>query len=129
VGATGLALVGWQLHGQLLFPAQGLLLFLVYPVWGWVQQFLMLGVLASNLERAGLRHRKGLLIVAVAAIFGLIHVAKWKLMVATFLVELVIVPLYLWQRNLWPLGVLHGWLGGLYYLWVEHRDLWAEYFG
>jgi hypothetical protein len=129
LGAAGLALVGWQLHGHLLFPAHALLMFLVYPVWGWVQQFLMLGVLATNLERAGLRHRKVLLVVAVALIFGLLHVSKWKLMLATFLVELAIVPMYLSERNLWPLGVLHGWLGGLFYLWVEHRDLWAEYFG
>ena len=48
---------------------------------------------------------------------------------ATFVLELLIVPLYLWQRNLWPLGVLHGWLGGLFYLWVENRDLWVERFG
>ena len=55
--------------------------------------------------------------------------SAFALVVATFVLELVIVPLYLWQRNLWPLGVLHGWLGGLFYLWVENRDLWVERLG
>ena len=127
-GAGALALLGWRLHGGLRFPAHALLMFLVYPVWGWVQQFLMLGVFATNLERGGLRQRRVLLVLLVAGIFGLIHVYNWKLVVATFLLELSIVPLYLRYRNLWPLGVLHGWLGGLFYLWVENRDLWAEYF-
>ena len=128
-GAAALALVGWRLHGRLHFPAHAWLMFLVYPVWGWVQQFLMLGVFATNLERGLLRHRPALLTVVVAGVFGLIHVYNWKLVVATFALELVIVPLYLRYRNLWPLGALHGWLGGLFYLWAENRDLWAEYFG
>lgn len=128
-GAAALALVGWLLHGRLRFPAHALLLFLVYPLWGWVQQFLMLGVFATNLERTWLRHSKALLVVIVAMTFGLFHAYNWKLVAATFLLELVIVPLYLRYHNLWPLGVLHGWLGGLFYLWAENRDLWAEYFG
>jgi len=129
LGAAALAVAGWRLHGRVRFPAHALLMFLVYPVWGWVQQFLMLGVLATNLERGWLRQSKAILVMVVAAVFGLLHVYNWKLVVATFLLELVIVPLYLRFRNLWPLGVLHGWLGGLFYLWVEGRDLWAEYFG
>ena len=56
--------------------------------------------------------------VAPALVFGLLHAIDWRLVLATFLLELVIVPLYLRHRNLWPLGLLHGWLGGLFYLWV-----------
>ena len=116
-------------------PAHALLLFLIYSVWGVIQQFLMLGVVASNLERIEvLNQRKALLVLIVALIFGLIHAStpprlNTRLVVATFVLELVIVPLYLWQRNLWPLGMLHGWLGCLFYLWVENRDLWVERFG
>ena len=58
-----------------------------------------------------------------------IAVETKHLVVATFLLELAIVPLFLLYRNLWPLGLLHGWLGGLFYLWVEGRDLWVERFG
>lgn len=128
VGVAGLAVAGRWLHGSLSFPAHALLLFLVYPVWGWVQQMLVLGIVAGNLERLGLRHR-GALILVVAALFGLLHAGNLRLAAATFLLELVLVPLYFRWRNLWPLGVLHGWLGGLFYLWVENRDLWIERFG
>jgi hypothetical protein len=128
-GAGCLAILGFR-QGTFRFPAHALPLFLVYPVWGVIQQFLMLGVVASNLERIdGLGRRKVLIVLIVALIFGLIHIFNLRLVVATFVLELLIVPLYLWQRNLWPLGVLHGWLGGLFYLWVENRDLWVERFG
>lgn len=129
VGAAGLAFLG-ALQGTFQFPLHALPLFVVYTVWGLIQQFLMLGVFAGNLERlAVFRQRKALLVVFVACVFGLLHAFNLKLVAATFLLELAIVPLYLRHRNLWPLGVLHGWLGGLFYLWVEGRDLWVERFG
>ena len=127
--AAGLAALAWRL-GTLRFPLHALPLFLVYPVWGLVQQFLVLAVVASNLERLdGLRGRPALLVLVVSAGFGLVHALNFRLVAATFLLELLIVPLYLKHRNLWPLAVLHGWLGGLFYLWVEDRDLWVERFG
>jgi hypothetical protein len=105
-------------------------LFLVYSLWGLTQQLLMLGIFTQELERIEpLRQRKVLLVLLVALVFGLIHSFNMRLVVATFLLELAIVPLFLLYRNLWPLGLLHGWLGGLFYLWVEGRDLWVERFG
>jgi len=142
-GAAGLAGFAW-LRGTFRFPAHGLPLFLVYPAWGLVQQFLLLGVVVGNLERIdGLRQRKALIVLIVALLFGLLHafnvrlvagtffleLTNVRLAAATFFLELAIVPMYLQHRNLWPLGVLHGWLGGLFYLWVENRDLWIERFG
>lgn len=125
------ALAGYAWHTDALrFPAHTLLLFPVYAVWGMTQQLLTLGIFARNLERFdGFRRRTPLLILSVAMLFGLIHANNLKLAMATFLLELVIVPMYLRHRNLWPLGLLHGCLGGLFYLWVEGRDLWAERFG
>jgi hypothetical protein len=90
----------------------------------------MLGILFNNLECYPiLRQRRAVLALLLATIFALIHGFKQQLMVATFLLELGLVPLYLRHRNLWPLGLLHGWLGGLFYLWIENRDLWVERFG
>ena len=78
-------------------------------MWGLVQQFLVLAVVASNLERLdGLRGRPALLVLVVSAGFGLVHALNFRLVAATFLLELLIVPLYLKHRNLWPLAVLHG---------------------
>ena len=128
LAATGFAVYAWRC-GTFRWPSHWLLLFLVYPVWGVIQQFLMLGVVVGNLERIEVLGRyKALIVLPAAALFGLLHVYDARLVVATFLLELVIIPLYLWQRNLWPLGALHGWLGALFYLWVLDRDLLSEAF-
>jgi CAAX prenyl protease-like protein len=128
-GAVGFAT--WAaLHGTLRFPWQTALLFLVYPVWGVIQQFLTLAIVVGNLELAPrLGRQRPLLVVIGAALFAAVHAYDGWLAAATFCLELLVVPLYLAYRNLWPLGVLHGWLGGLFYLWVMGRDMWAENFG
>jgi membrane protease YdiL (CAAX protease family) len=56
-------------------------------------------------------------------------VPEIPLMLTTFGLGLVYIPLYLRYRNLWPLGLYHGWLGTLFYLWVLGRDPWVETFG
>ena len=129
LAATGFAAYA-SLHGTLRFPGHLLLLLLVYPAWGVIQQFLVLGVVVGNLERVPrLCRRKALIVLLAAALFGLVHAYDLRLAACAFAFELVVVGLYLWRRNLWPLGVLHGWLGALFYLWVLDRDLWAENFG
>lgn len=50
-------------------------------------------------------------------------------MAATFMMGLAFTPMYLRHRNLWPLGIYHGWLGVLTYYWVLARDPWTEMFG
>jgi uncharacterized protein len=91
-------------QGHFRFPPHQLGLFLLYPIWGVIQQFLALGIVVNNAD-------------------------DLPLAAGTFALELLIVPLYRRDRNLWPLGVLHGWVGGLFYLWVLNRDLWVENFG
>jgi hypothetical protein len=119
-----------HVQGYLRFPLHQLGLFLLYPVWGVIQQFLALGIVVNNLEPIdGLEQRPALVALIAAVIFGAVHADDLHLAAATFALELVLVPLYRRDRNLWPLGVLHGWAGGLFYLWVLNRDLWAENFG
>ena len=43
-------------------------------------------------------------------------------MAATFLLGLAFAPLYLRYRNVWPLGLYHGWLGTLLYYQVLGED-------
>jgi hypothetical protein len=129
LGVAGCGAYGFW-YGTLHFPGHALVLLLLYPVWGVIQQFLVLGVVVGNLERLRiLRARKPLLILIGAILFGLVHAYDPRLVPVTFLLELLIIPLYFKDRNLWPLGVLHGWLGVFVYLWVLNRDLWIEYFG
>jgi membrane protease YdiL (CAAX protease family) len=113
--------------GTLHLPWNLLPQFFIYPVWGVIQQFLILAIFAGNLEHlALLRTRRVALILVTAAVFGAVHLYDPRLAAATFALELVVVPIYLRYRNLWPLGVLHGWLGALFYAWVLDRDLWSE---
>ena len=116
-------------HCTLRFPLHSWLLFLFYPIWGVIQQFLALAILLTNLERFPfLSRHKFVLVLFNALLFGLIHIYDRPLAAGTFFLELLIIPLYLTHRNLWPLGFLHGWLGGLFYLWVLDQDLWRETF-
>jgi hypothetical protein len=118
----------WQ--GRLGLPLYTALLFLLYPLWGLIQQLLVLGIAVQNLELVPVLNRnKWLLAVLGSALFGAVHAPDLWVVAATFLLELVLVPLYLRYRNLWPLGVLHGWLGVLFYFWGLGRDVWAESFG
>lgn len=125
-GAAGLAVFA-HFHSTLRVPAHLPLVFLLYCLWGVVQQFLALGIVVTNLERVpGLGPNKVLLTFLCAVGFGLIHAYDGRLAAGTFLLELVSIPLFFHYRNIWPLGVLHGWLGALFYLWVLNRDLWEE---
>ena len=84
----------------------------------------MLGIVVGNLERFGARRW---LLVCVAGIgFGAVHAPDWTLCGATLLLGVVCCVLFLRHRNLWPLGVLHGWLGVCFYRWVLARDPWSE---
>jgi uncharacterized protein len=122
LGLAGYGALAGTLHGS---PHLALEL-LLYPVWGVIQQFLTLALVVANLQRIpALRKRSGVLVFLGAGLFGAVHLYDLRLAGGTFAMELVMIPLYLAYRNLWPLGVLHGWAGTLFYLWVLNEDLWA----
>jgi membrane protease YdiL (CAAX protease family) len=105
------------------------LMLLLYPAWGLVQQFLVQALLVNNLAKGPLRNRESWLIGAGGVLFSLVHVGNGLLMLATALVGAVFVWLYLRYRNLWPLGLFHGWLASLFYPWILERDKLTEIFG
>ena len=130
LGAAALALGAYAFaQGRFVLPLDAVLLFLLYPVWGLAQQFLALGVAVQNLELVPALGRPWLLAVIGAALFGAVHAPDWWVVAATFLLELILVPVFLRYRNLWPLGVLHGWLGVLFYLLGLGRNVLAECLG
>ena len=130
-GAATVALASYgATRGTLRFPPHAFFLLLLYPIWGLVQQFLALGIVAGNLEKVpALRARRWLIALLTAAIFSLVHINDARVMAATFGLQLVLVPIYFRDRNLIPLAVVHGWLGALFYLWVLDVDLWQQTFG
>jgi hypothetical protein len=109
------------------FPLHVLPLLLIYPLWAVIQQFLVLGIVVGNLAKIDSLKRRPILLVLIGTlVFGGIHLPDPILTVGTTALALLYVPLFLRDRNVLPLGVVHGWIGTLFYLWVLGRDVWAE---
>jgi hypothetical protein len=129
VSAAALAGYAWW-HETLRFPAHTWVLLLLYPLWGLVQQFVTLGIIVGNLQRLpGWEGRRALVWLAGVLLFGLIHAYDARLAVGTAVLEMAVIPLFWRFGNLWPLGVLHGWMGALFYLWGLNIDMWDLTFG
>jgi hypothetical protein len=121
-----LCILSVALGNRLLQPSLVPLL-LLYPIWGLAQQFLLQALLAANVRR--LSGSAALATALAAVLFGLVHVPDWTLCGLTCGLALLIVPLYCRVPNLWPLGVLHGWLGSITYIGVLGADPWAAFLG
>jgi hypothetical protein len=116
-------------QGTLAFPWQMLVLLILYPIWGMFQQLLVQGVFVRTVTESasGLRPKVAATIVA-AVLFGAVHLPELRLALAAAMLGVVFTAIYLRWRNLWPLGLYHGWLGVFYYYWVLGRDPWREMF-
>ena len=103
---------------------------IIYPIWGVIQQFLVIALVAGNLKDIQqLSLSKPIVILLTAIFFGLIHYPYNWLIIGTFLLALFYGYVYLRVRNLWVLGLFHGWLGGLFFYTVVNRDPFIEVFG
>lgn len=103
---------------------------LLYPIWGVIQQFLVVGLIAKNLDTLPATHVPRLAIIFFTALlFGLIHYPWQLLMLATFLLAVVYTILYLRHRNLIVLGIFHGWLGAFFFYTLMEKDPWLDVFG
>ena len=103
---------------------------LLYPIWGIIQQFLIVGLVGRNLADLS-RPQLPLLVVIIltALVFALVHFPFVLLVVATFGLAIVYTSLYLRGHNLLVLGIYHGWLGGFFFYTLLDRDPWQEVFG
>ena len=120
-GATvaGMAAVG-AAQGSLSLEPGLVPLLALYPAWGLVQQTLVQGFVTRHLDAAGL---PAVAVVPLAAgSFGLVHVPNWELTAIATGVGGAFSGLYLHDRHLVPLGVAHGVIGALFYVWVLDRD-------
>lgn len=101
-----------------------------YPIWGVIQQFLVIGLMAGNLQDVqNQKLSKPAIITLTALLFGLVHYPYYWLMIGTFVLALFYGFIYLRERNVYVMGLFHGWLGGLFFYTVVNRDPFAEVFG
>ena len=103
---------------------------ILYPIWGTIQQFLLIALTAGNLQdMKGQKLNKGIIILLAALLFALVHYPFIWLMIATFILAIFYGWIYLSERNIYVLGLFHGWLGGIFYYTVLERDPFLEMFG
>jgi hypothetical protein len=131
---TGMSLVllffVGQLQGTIHLTWHVLPLLLLYPLWGAIQQFLMIALVAGNLgELNGVRLNRFVIVLMTAVLFAVVHYPDRWLILGTFVLAMYYGYIYLRQRNVYVLGILHGWLGALFYYTVVNRDPFIEVFG
>lgn len=104
-------------------------LLITYPIWGTVQQFLTIALVAGNLSTLkSIKFNKITVILLTALLFSAIHYPSIWLMVGTFILALVYGYIYLKSKNLFALGIFHGWLGAVFYYTVVNQDPFADVF-
>jgi membrane protease YdiL (CAAX protease family) len=103
---------------------------ILYPIWGTIQQFLVISLVAGNLHDLKLKGWNDFLVVFVAALlFGLVHYPYLWLMGATFVLALFYGYIFLKERNVYAMGLYHGWLGAIFFYTVVGRDPFMEVLG
>jgi len=102
---------------------------IVYPIWGTIQQFLCVGLVAGNLQDMNKPLKKYWIVPITAVLFSVLHYPNLWLMMGTFILAMLYTIVYLRERNLYALGLFHGWLGALFYYTVVGRDPFMEVFG
>lgn len=121
VGSSAAAVIGAS-RGTLSLSIHMVPLALLYPLWGFVQQWLVMGIVARRIEPLIGRIPT---VITTALVFGAVHVPDTLLVAGTFMLGLALTPIYLRWRNLWPLGLVHGWLAIPTYFWIAGEDPWA----
>jgi hypothetical protein len=111
--ASGTAVLHWHMIPVLL----------LYPAWGTVQQFLLVVMVAGNIDRITRGHLpRGFIILPTAILFALIHIPVLTLMAATFFMGAFTTALFLRYRSVWALGLFHGLLATALYYFVLGQD-------
>ena len=103
---------------------------ILYPLWGIIQQFLLIALTAGNMQDLnGQKLNKGVIILIASLLFASVHYPFVWLIIATFALAIFYGAIYLKERNIYVLGLFHGWLGAIFYYTVLGRDPFLEVFG
>lgn len=103
---------------------------ILYPLWGVIQQFLCIALVAGNMnDAAAIQFNKVITALITALLFGGLHFPFYWLIGGTFVLALFYVMVYLRVRNLFVLGIFHGWLGAIFFYTIVGRDPFEEVFG
>ncbi|MEP2935876.1 MAG: CPBP family intramembrane glutamic endopeptidase [Gilvibacter sp.] len=117
------------IRGSLTLTWHILPILISYPLWGVIQQFLVIGLVAGNLnDMKRVKVPKWIVIGITALLFAVVHFPSTWLMASTFVLALFYGYVYLKVKNLYVLGLFHGVLGALFYYTVLGEDPFARIF-
>ncbi|MDD5522309.1 MAG: CPBP family intramembrane metalloprotease [Kiritimatiellae bacterium] len=121
-----LLIYSWR-YSRFPLPVTFWLVMALYPVWGLGQQFALQALITRNLRTfvPGLWSR----ILTASVIFSVAHFPNYWLMVLTLIAGVAFSWIYEKYRNLWAIGIVHGFLGALAYYLVLGDDPGAEILG
>jgi len=102
---------------------------ILYPLWGIIQQFMVANILAENLlNLKSVSSNKYVVILLTSSIFSLVHYPGVFLMAFVFAMEMLFLTVYFKWKNLWAIGLAHGWVATFVLFYILERDLWIELF-
>ncbi len=116
--------------GVLIFNWHIIPVMILYPLWGTIQQLLIISLFCGNIYDMGnSKLSKQSIIGITGVLFSLVHYPSVPLMAATFLLAICYCFIFLRFRNIIVLGIFHGWLACAFYFFVLGRDPWLEFVG
>ena len=128
ISVTG-TFIHMTIKDRLVFSWHLIPILMLYPVWGIIQQFMMVSLIAGNLQSLKIiKLNKYQSILITAFIFSQVHYPGIFLMIFTFIMEIIFLMVFYKWRNLWALGLVHGWVATILLFYIENRDLWTELF-
>ena len=117
-----LATAGYGLlAGTLLLTWRLFLLLALYPAWGLVQQFLVVGLFAAALRKLG-RLPDWLIVAVTSLLFAAVHLPSIPLVIVTAFMGAIATSVYFQAGNLYALGLFHGWVASFTYFFVLGID-------
>ena len=99
----------------------------LYPIFGTLQQFLLMSLVAGNLQKLNVRNL--FIILITAFLFAFLHYPEWWLILGTFILASFYSYVYLREKNLYILGIFHGIIGAIFYYTIVSKDPFVEVFG
>ncbi len=123
IAGVGAALWYGMASGTAVFHWHILPVAILYPAWGLVQQFLLVVLVAGNLDRITRGHLPpAFLILPTGVLFALVHIPVPTLMAVTFAMGCFTTTVFLRYRIIWGLGLFHGLVATAVYYWVLGQD-------
>lgn len=114
--------------GILIFNWHIIPVMFLYPLWGTIQQLLIISVFGGNIySQQNFRISQPSVIGLTSILFSVVHYPSLPLMVATFFLAVFYCLIFFRFRNILVLGIFHGWLACIFYFFVLGRDPWVEF--